>query len=82
MSDMKSNLLWQLMQSMGMGGLEEIQSDAPEVNPSHVTLDPPWDTILMLRPMLSPREQRIIDLMFKLQEVKKLFEEIQKDNRL
>ena len=82
MSDMKSNLLWQLMQSMGMSGIDDIQADTPEIDSPHVTLDPPWDTILMLRPMLPPREQRIIDLLFKLQEAKKLFEEIQRDNKL
>ena len=78
MSDMKATLLWQLMQNMGIGGDFQFAADPPDVAEPHITLDPPWDTLLMLRPMLNLREQRMIDLLVKMQEIKAILEEIQR----
>ncbi|MCL2216811.1 MAG: hypothetical protein FWB91_07290 [Defluviitaleaceae bacterium] len=65
MHDMETNLMRQLVQSMG-GGIPEISENA----------DLP-DILQMFKPMLPPHEQRMVDLMLKLSEVKALMDEIQ-----
>ena len=83
---MNPNLLWQLMQSMNL------QSDSPPESPTEAPdpsvsptpsempqLAPPFDMLFVLRPMLPPREQRMIDIMVKMQELKMLIAEVQNE---
>ena len=68
MDDRQSAMLWQLMQSLGTQTQE---------GPILQTDEPPFEhTLLSLRPLLQPRQQKILDLMIKLQEVKALISEI------
>jgi len=73
---MDANLLLQLMQSMN-----DPSQNAGEMQEMHEfpTLPPPYDTLLMLRPMLHPREQRFIDILVKMQELKILIAEGQNE---
>jgi len=68
MDDRQSALLWQLMQSLNtqLPGQDLHTNEAPMEN-----------TLLAIRPFLQPKQQMIIDLMAKLQEVKQLMDEIQ-----
>ena len=75
MHDMKANLLWQMMQSMGGG--ETLPAEVPEIQ---MDLPPPLDMLASLRPMMPPREQRLIDLMIKLHELKTLMNEFQSES--
>jgi len=74
MHNTQSSLLLQLMQSLN-GGMPE----APE---PPIPLEPPFDILFKLRPMLSPKEQKFIDLMIKFHEIRVLIEEIQSDREL
>jgi len=77
MNDMKANLIWQLMQNMGISGDHQFTPESQEMPEPYITLDPPWDMLLMIRPMLAPREQRMIDLLIKMQEMRILMDDIQ-----
>jgi len=68
MHNTQSSLLLQLMQGLNGGML-----DSPE---PPIPLDPPFDILFKLRPMLSPKEQKIVDLMIKFQEIRVLIDEI------
>jgi len=64
----QSALLLQLMQSL---------NTHPQEDPI-LTEPPPFEhTLLSLKPLMPPRQQRIIDLMIKMQELKALLYEIQ-----
>lgn len=65
--DDKHALLWQLVQSLGNNHTEEPPQES--TYPDHY--------LLTLRPLMPPRQQRIIDLMIKFQEIKALMDEIQ-----
>jgi len=67
MDDRHSAILWQLIQSLQA---QDNQSSMAEPMPFEHTL-------LTLKPLMSPRQQRIIDLMIKMQEMQTLIEEIQ-----
>ena len=67
--EQEPGLLWQLMQSLSEGNLP----DAPE---PPIPLEPPFDMLWKLRPVLSPKEQRYIDLMIKIFEIQVLMDEI------
>ena len=58
----QSALLLQLMQSLNDGGGSAQQS--------------PIDMLATLRPMLSPKEQKLIDLMIKFREIRVLMDEL------
>ncbi|MCL2362326.1 MAG: hypothetical protein FWC73_11010 [Defluviitaleaceae bacterium] len=64
--DDKHAMLWQLVQSLG------------HHHPEGHTPEPPQAEhyLLTLRPLMPPRQQRIIDLMIKFQELKTLIDEI------
>ncbi|MCL2572779.1 MAG: hypothetical protein FWE11_10295 [Defluviitaleaceae bacterium] len=64
-----SAMLWQLMQSLSGGTSEEQAHIQEQTGFEH--------TLLSLRPLMPPKQQRIIDLMIKMQEVKALMHEIQ-----
>jgi len=68
MDERQTAMLWQLMQSLNsqLPGHDVHTNDAPLEN-----------TLLAIRPFLQPKQQMIIDLMAKLQEVKQLMDEIQ-----
>ena len=68
MDDRQSAMLWQLMQSLGTQTQEGPILQAEEPQFEH--------TLLSLRPLLQPRQQKILDLMIKLQEAKALVNEI------
>ena len=72
---MNTNLLMQLIQSMN-----ENQSELPQFQQPHTdtpALDSPFDMLFMLRPMLPHREQLMIDVLVKVQELKILIDEMQ-----
>jgi len=68
MDDRHSAMLWQMMQSLGANTQEDHSTPAEPPTFEH--------TLLSLRPLMSPKQQRIIDLMIKIQEVKELLNEI------
>ena len=68
MDDRQSAMLLQLMQSLGMQSQENHSSHADEAQLEH--------TLMSLRPLLTPRQQKILDLMIKIQEIKALLDEI------
>ena len=74
MHEMKANLLWQMMQNMGGG-----EALPAEVQEFQIDLPPPLDMLMSLRPMMPPREQRIIDLMVKFHELKTLIADLHSD---
>ena len=67
MDDRHSAMLWQLMQ--GLSAQPGGANNAPPPTFEH--------TLASLRPLLSPKQQKIIDLMTKMNEVKVLLQEIQ-----
>ena len=67
MDDKQSAMLWQLMQSLNTHTQESPAQQEPHFE----------HTLMSLRPLLQPRQQKILDLMIKLQEVKALINEIQ-----
>ena len=67
MEDRQSALLWQLMQSLGA------QPQESSHNPEELTLE---HTLAQLRPLLTPKQQKMLDLMTKMQEIKELLDEI------
>ena len=71
---MNANLLWQLMQSMNEAEANSSEVSGTEEIPS---LPPPFNALLMMRHMFPPREQRMIDVMLKFQELKVLIAELQ-----
>jgi len=65
--DDKSALLLQLMQSLGtLGGNHSPHAEEPSLE----------NMLMNLRPLLTPRQQKILDLMVKMQEVQALLDEI------
>ena len=64
----QSAMLWQLMQSLNANTQESPAPHAEGPNFEH--------TLMSLRPLLAPRQQKILDLMIKLQEVKMLMDEL------
>ena len=69
MDDRQSAMLWQLMQSLGT---QTQESPAQQPEAPHFE-----HTLLSLRPLLPPKQQKILDLMIKMQEIKALINEIQ-----
>ena len=68
MDDKQSAMLWQLMQSLG----------TPTQENHSILTEPPFEhTLISLKPLMAPKQQKIIDLLIKLQEVKLLMEELQ-----
>ncbi|MCL2378649.1 MAG: hypothetical protein FWC77_05930 [Defluviitaleaceae bacterium] len=66
--DNTSAMLWQLVQSLNTQTQDSRAAQAEE---------PPFEhTLMSLRPLLQPRQQKILDLMIKMQEVKALINEI------
>ena len=68
MDDRHSAMLWQMMQSMSTNTQED-----------HITpAEPPTieNMLLSIRPMMSPRQQKIMDIMIKMQELRALINEI------
>jgi len=73
MDDKHSAILWQLMQSFGSANLT--QEDAPDqLGAGQPQLE---HTLQSLKPLMSPKQQLLIDLMTKMQEIKILMHEIQ-----
>jgi len=70
---MNANLLMQLMQNMNDPNF------TPATHGEGAHLPPPFDMLLTLRPMLPPREQRMIDVMIKVQELRILIDEMQNE---
>ena len=73
MDDRHSAMLWQMMQNLGgstQGGNTPDDQDTSEHSPLEHNL-------LTLRQLMPPRQQKIVDLMIKIQEVKALINEIQ-----
>ena len=68
MDERHSAMLWQLMQSL-----------APTQDNQSAHAEPPAleHTLLSLKPLMPPRQQLVIDLMIKMQEVKTLINELQ-----
>ena len=70
MDDRHSAILWQLIQSLGAQNQGE-----------HMTGHPPLEHgLLSLRPLMPPKQQLIIDLLVKMQELKALMDEIHAHN--
>jgi len=67
MDDRNSAMLWHLMQNLSSSPQEEQVTEPPQFEQS----------LISLRPLMSPKQQRVIDLMIKLQEVKALLHEMQ-----
>ena len=70
MDSNQSSILWHLMQSAHENHLHETAE-------TQLSL---FDMLLKLRPEFPPKEQRFIDLMIKIREVKVLIDEINHDN--
>jgi len=72
MDDRQSAILWQLMQSLNTNSQANSQdSPHPEEPPSFES------TLLTLRHLMSPKQQKIIDLMTKMQELQTLIKDLQ-----
>ena len=72
MDNKQSALLWQLVQSMGANAPAAHHPDEHNLQP-----EPPLDNALLsLRPLMSPKQQCIIDLMVKMQEMRELIDDI------
>jgi len=69
MDDKHSNMLWQMMQSLSANTQED--QNIPTGQP---TIE---STLLSLKSLLPPKQQKIIELMVKMQELKALINEIQ-----
>ena len=69
MDDKHSAMLWQLMQSMGAHTQEDSGAIAEPLPFEH--------NLMSLRPLMPPKQQKLLDLMIKMQEVKTLIHEIQ-----
>ena len=69
--DLQSSLLLQLIKSLN--GEDTLLPDSPE---PPIPLEPPLDILFKLRPILNPREQKVIDLMIKIQEIMALIDEL------
>ena len=69
MDDRHSAMLWQMMQNLGTNTQED-NSVPLEQSPFEYNL-------LTLRQLMSPKQQKIVDLMIKMQEMKMLINEIQ-----
>ena len=68
MDDKQSAMLWQLMQSLGN---QTQDNHAPHIG------EPQFEhTLMSLRPLLQPKQQKILDLLIKMQEIKALICEI------
>ena len=70
---MNANLLMQLMQNMNDPNYTH------EAHAEGAHLPPQFGMLLTLRPMLPTREQRMIDVMIKVQELKILIDEMQNE---
>ena len=75
MDDRQSALLWQLMQ--GIGAPAPADDGHGFDSASYAQPAPMEHTLLALRPLMQPRQQRMIDLMIKMQEVAALMTELQ-----
>jgi len=73
MHNTQSSLLWQLIQSIN-------DENTPELPEPPIPQNQPFDILFKLRPVLSAKEQRYIDLIIKIQEIKILMDEIQSDS--
>jgi len=73
MDDRQSAILWQLMQGLGphAGG-----NHPPDEHTDTAEPPPLEHTQMSLRPLMSPKQQCIIDLMVKMQEMRDLIDEI------
>jgi len=72
--DDRHTILWQLMQSLGYTQESHHQSE-------HMTAHPPFEHgLLALKPLMPPKQQLIIDLMVKMQELRVLMDEIHAHN--
>ena len=69
MDDRHSAMLWQMMQNLSTNTQDD-HNIQPEQSPFEHNL-------LTLRQLMPPKQQKIIDLMIKMQEVKALINEIQ-----
>ena len=87
MDDKHSAMLWQMMQSLGSQTQDDNSAPAepgysdnfdtvPEEHQNH-TNNPQIDMLLSLRSLMSPRQQKLIDLMIKMQEMKVLISELE-----
>ena len=70
--DERNAMLWQLIQSLG----HQMPEAQPAGHPHQVEQAQPEHYLLTLRPLMPPRQQRIIDLMIKFQELRALIEEL------
>jgi len=68
MDDRQAAMLWQLMQSLNTQTQDNLAHQAEEPQFEH--------TLLSLRPLVPPRQQKILDMMIKMQEVKALMNEL------
>jgi len=73
MNDLKEDLLMQLFQNMGVENFELPSFHGMPEIPDDMH---PFDVIISMRHLLPPHEQKIVDLMVKLNEVKELMDEI------
>ena len=69
MDDRHSAMLWQMMQSLGSHTQEDCSPQSEPLQHEHI--------LLSLKSLMSPKQQKIIDLMIKMQEVRTLIDEIQ-----
>ncbi|MCL2387413.1 MAG: hypothetical protein FWC89_07695 [Defluviitaleaceae bacterium] len=69
MNNPKTAWLLHLLQGAGGETVQGMPDFPPEM--------PPWNVIISMRDKLPPHEQRVVDLMVKLDEVKDLLDEIQ-----
>ena len=69
MDDKHSAMLWQLMQSLSANTQDDHAA---------LTEPPPFEhSLLSLKPLMSPKQQKIIDLLVKMHEVRDLISDIQ-----
>jgi len=68
MDDRQSAMLWQLMQS--------ISNQTQDNHVPHVEEPQFENTLLSLRPLLAPKQQKILDLLVKMHEIRALMDEV------
>ena len=77
MNDNMNALLWHMMQGMQGGSNAQGMYPPPEAHENAEAFrDGPIATLIAIRPMMPERQQRLIDVLIKMQEIRAIFEEM------
>ena len=75
MNDNMNALLWHMMQGMqGAPGSQGMHPQPESNDNAQAFHDGPIATLISLRPMMPERQQRLIDVLIKMQEIREIVE--------